>query len=334
MNLCPSCSYANRADATVCHACGFALVVRCPHCAARNSATSPTCRECGTALAPDEAEQLRPPEAPADVSATSRAPVDAGQLPRLSLTDALWIDDVARPGRVGHTFSSEGPTLNLLDLDIFDARQGVPPSPSSQPELIRSDPEPVFPAPIAADPSAVESTQGVEAATLPGSAASTSKANRRAAVRRARMAAQVPVVGATAGPPDVLVLDENDAARAELCGLLEAFGFKAHPARDPAEARALLASHGFVAVFLAVVLDGTDSDAAADLCLHIQQASAQPSGRTTALVIVGSGAQPVERVRASMAGADQFLVRPASRGSVARALDACGVALPSDPRRV
>ena len=40
-----------------------------------------------------------------------------------------------------------------------------------------------------------------------------------------------------------------------------------------------------------------------------------------------------QRVRASMAGADQFLVNPASRGDVARALDACGVDLPSDPRR-
>ena len=254
-------------------------------------------------------------------------------MPRLPLSDALWTDDVAMPSRAEHTFVSEGPTLNLLDLGDPNAPPDVAPGPSSQPELVRSDPEPMFPAPIAAEPPAIRPPPGTENAAPAGSAAATSKAERRAAVRRARMARQSPADRATLGPPDVLVLDENDAARAQLCDFLEVFGFKVHPARDPAEARVLLASYGFVAVFLGVALDGTESDDAAELCRRIKQPASPTSGGTAALVVVGTGARPVERVRASMAGADQFLVKPASRGSVARALDSCGVSLPSDPRR-
>jgi hypothetical protein len=44
-------------------------------------------------------------------------------------------------------------------------------------------------------------------------------------------------------------------------------------------------------------------------------------------------ARPADRVRATLVGADEFLVKPLQRGHIARALEACGVALPSDPRR-
>ena len=270
VNLCPSCSYANPAHASFCNACGFALVVRCPHCAARNDASSPTCRECGTALAPGQTGHVRLPLSPSDASGASTPPSIGGEVPRLPLSDALWTDDGAMPSRAEHTFVSEGPTLNLLDLGDPNAPPDMAPGPS-QSELVRSDPEPAFPAPIAAEPPAIRPPPGTEDAAPAGSAAATSKAEHRAAVRRARMARQLPADRATTGPPDVLVLDENDAARAQLCGFLEAFGFEVHPARDPAEARVLLASHGFVAVFLGVALDGTEGDDAAELCRRIKQ---------------------------------------------------------------
>jgi DNA-binding response OmpR family regulator len=161
----------------------------------------------------------------------------------------------------------------------------------------------------------------------------TSKAKRRAAVRRARLATQGSTAASPATPPDVLVLDNDDTLRTGLCAVLEKFGFRPHPVRSQDEARAALSERVFVATFLHIALDGTDRDAAADLCVRARQAPAQGSGHAAALIIVGSGARPVERVRASMAGADQFLVNPASRGDVARALVACGVELPSDPRR-
>lgn len=158
-----------------------------------------------------------------------------------------------------------------------------------------------------------------------------SRAQRRAAVRRTRIASELPA--APPGPPDVLVLDANDSTRAELCQVLHGFGFRAFPARSPAEARTLLAARGFVAVFLDIVFDGTASDVSADLCQRAREPGLHVPGHTCALIVIDGGRRPVDRVRASMAGADQVLIRPASRGAVARALDACGMPLPSDPRR-
>ena len=158
-----------------------------------------------------------------------------------------------------------------------------------------------------------------------------SRFQRRAAVRRNRIAAELPA--APPGPPDVLVLDANDTTRAELCQVLQGFGFRAFPARGPAEARTLLAARGFVAVFLDIVFDGTASDVSADLCQRARQPGLHVLGHSCALIVIDSGTRPVDRVRASLAGADQVLIRPASRGAVARALDACSMPLPNDPRR-
>ena len=52
------------------------------------------------------------------------------------------------------------------------------------------------------------------------------------------------------------------------------------------------------------------------------------------LIVVTGSARPLERVRAELAGCDAFLHKPVSRGAVAQALEACGVALPIDARRV
>ena len=158
-----------------------------------------------------------------------------------------------------------------------------------------------------------------------------SRAERRAAVRRSRIATEAPA--APPGPPDVLVLDANDTTRAALCKVLQGFGFRAFPARSPAEARTLLAARGFVAVFLDVVFDGTASDVSADLCQRAREPGLYVPGHTCALIVIDSGTRPVDRVRASLAGADQVLIRPATRGALARALDACGLPLPNDPRR-
>jgi hypothetical protein len=38
-------------------------------------------------------------------------------------------------------------------------------------------------------------------------------------------------------------------------------------------------------------------------------------------------------VRMQLAGADQTIFRPVGRGDLARALDACGLSLPHDPRQ-
>ena len=334
VNLCPSCAHANPITASFCNACGEALAVRCPHCAARNDVTSTRCRACGTALTPGATGLVRLPFPSSDGSGDSGSAATDGALPRLSMQDALWTDDTTVPSPLELTPEAVALTVNLLDLGDPKASPGAQPESPLHPQLVRSDPEPAFPAAVEAEPAAEQATEGIGIAAPKGAAPETAKAAHRAAVRHARLARESPEIGATVGPPDVLVLDDNDAARAQLCSLIEGFGFRAHAARTHAEARAMLATRGFVAVFLDIVLSGTARDAAADLCQRVKQAPAHASGRAAALLIVGSGARPVDRVRASLAGADQFLVKPASRGDVVRALDACGVALPSDPRRV
>ena len=239
-------------------------------------------------------------------------------------------------------------TLTLRDLGEPPALLPDEAAAASQPELVRSDPDPVAPptvpppAPawVAGVPPTLPLSSAVPAATPPAKALP-SKADRRAAVRRARLARDASASAAAAGPREVLVLDGIAATRTELCALLTGFGFIVRPARTHAEAFALLASHDFAAVFLDIVLDGYNEGVAFELCLRAKSApaagspadSAPGSVQPGALIIVGSATRPVERVRASLAGADQFLARPASRGTLAKALDACGVALPCDPRR-
>jgi hypothetical protein len=50
------------------------------------------------------------------------------------------------------------------------------------------------------------------------------------------------------------------------------------------------------------------------------------------LVLASAALQPMDRVRAELAGCDETIVKPVTRGSVAGALDKRGIALPVDPR--
>jgi hypothetical protein len=43
---------------------------------------------------------------------------------------------------------------------------------------------------------------------------------------------------------------------------------------------------------------------------------------------------PADRVRAALAGISSPLIKPVTRGEVARALEACDVVLPADARRL
>jgi DNA-binding response OmpR family regulator len=53
-----------------------------------------------------------------------------------------------------------------------------------------------------------------------------------------------------------------------------------------------------------------------------------------AVLIVTKELQPADRVRAALAGIDSPLIKPVTRGDVARALEACYVTLPADARRL
>jgi CheY-like chemotaxis protein len=236
----------------------------------------------------------------------SEAPMDT--LPG-ELIDEFFED--SRPNDPG----ANDLTLTLRSLDEPAAQGGETVS-APIPELVPSDP-------VDASGNSV----------LPEVARSVKKAARRAAVRRARLATASRESGAASGLADLLVLDENDAARKQLSSLLEGFGFCVHAALSIAQAREMLAARPFAAVFLDIELDGTYQSAGADLCRRVKRVLTRTPGRAPALIIISERMRPVDRVRAAMAGSDRFLLKPLSRGDVVRALEDCEVFLPLDARR-
>lgn len=175
--------------------------------------------------------------------------------------------------------------------------------------------------------SAAVALDGVPAAPPP--ARPSAKDSMRRAVRRARRAA---AGDSTYTLTDVLVLDRDEAARDHLSALLRAFGFTVHPAATNAQAAVLLGIHQLAAAFLDIVLDDSDGGEGVALCRLARKPSQADVHWTQALVVVSGQVKSTDPVRARLAGADVHLVKPLSRGDVARALEACGVALPADAR--
>lgn len=363
--ICPSCDHINPVDSFFCSSCDDALTLRCPQCANRQPLPSLQCGACGGILPggadaatgadtdanadtdsdtpvaqplPSEAAHPRP-NAPGEVFSawrldrfSSRPGDRALDAPSPQVEPPSLVDRPRLAGAEdvsawiwGHTDANTdaeaAALLESLDIDDSAAAAWLPLAAAQASARILSEPAP------------------------PVSASQALKAKRRAFVRRARLNEDRPAPMPPGATLHALVLDKDAVARVELCALLEGFGFCAHPARTHAQAHALLGLHKVVAAFLCVVLDGNEADEASALCLSVGQliraaACAIPQVEApvtaqarTALVIVGSGARPVERVRARLAGADEFLDKPASRGGLARALDTCGVAMPADPRR-
>lgn len=154
-----------------------------------------------------------------------------------------------------------------------------------------------------------------------------SRAEQRAAVRRARRRARTDVVPST----EVLVYDADEDGRAPLCGWLRAFGFEVCQTADPGEAWALVRLRRFAAVFVDVPFDDRDGGAGVQLCKLVKSQS-RDRGEAVLLVLASRALSHVERVAAELAGCDAFIVKPATRGAVAGVLDRHGIALPSDAR--
>jgi len=159
----------------------------------------------------------------------------------------------------------------------------------------------------------------------------TSRAARRAAVRRAMRRAQQ---AAGDSPADVLVYDPDDEARECIGVWLSAFGFTLHSVRDLGEAWAIVSTRREAAVFVDIVFDDSDGGAGVELCKRVKAMSRQRSdARPTLLVLVSRRLAPVEQVAAKLAGCDECLVKPVTRGAVAGVLDTHGVSMPLDSRR-
>jgi CheY-like chemotaxis protein len=301
----------------------------CPACQHVIPPGAARCGACGASL--DAGDTIR------DTLALSERPTEPGRLEPES--GALWLDELELPP------DSEAPTLSDdAPLNITLREIATPPAPpasdfgrprgkataSSLPaeELLVSDPEPPFP------PGSEERERSSIRALLAtdGAARAAAKAAKRKAVRRARIGSAASQDAETPAVPHVLVLDADDGARASLCTLLEGFGFRVLPVIDVERAMMLADGHRFVAAFVDVVLDGTDGGGGVELCALLKSHSPPPGGAHMALVLVRAQLQPMERVRAKLAGCDAFLVKPVARGDVARALEACSVRLPADAR--
>jgi CheY-like chemotaxis protein len=179
-----------------------------------------------------------------------------------------------------------------------------------------------------------EVVAGLEAASQDATAEparhSEAKAAARRAARRARLAA---AAGQAASiPPDVLVLDEDDEARNELCSLLEKFGFCTYPARNGAQALWLIGARTFRIAFLDIMLDGSDGGGGLEVCEQFRTRLSDAPATASGLFLMSSNPKPVDRVRAALAGGSAFLVKPLRRGDVAKVIEACGIAMPHDHR--
>lgn len=152
---------------------------------------------------------------------------------------------------------------------------------------------------------------------------------RRAEVRRERLRDTATASDAQAAP-EVLVLSAADAATSTLCALLKGFGFGVRVLREPPP---LPAPWPFAAVFVDHALRAADGSDAIDLCNQVRECSRLPGERKPMLLLVADQLSQTDRVRAGLAGCSEVIVGEVTRGSVAGALDARGIALPSDPRR-
>jgi CheY-like chemotaxis protein len=296
MSQCPACTRANPDDARFCNACGTPLVRRCPVCDVINVRSRVRCHHCAAMLDPQALPPLLPdePDGP-----------DVGVVPVLDTPDDTEPAGWTLSLRDGPTLSASGSGASLPDID-----------PTALLPADRDAPQHVLPA--APSPAAAMADPDALAAR---------KARRRAAVRQAQ---QTRPAGTDAAPAicDVLVLEADPRARADLCRTLELFGFRPHVAVSAAEAVGLSLRQLHVAAFLGLGSDYESSDTES-LCRRLHDAR---RGRPLALIAIGDRKRHADRIRMQLAGADQVLFRPVGRGDVARALADCGLRLPRDPR--
>ena len=254
-------------------------------------------------VAPPGAAALVP--RPIDLSRIMRALAElSGQL--ASPPDVLLPDGYDDPDK---TIVFEPPVLTDA-VPVPPPREPPAAAPAPEPE---PEPEPIAP---------------------PLDARHAKKAAARAAARRARMSHVHTDPGQLEQMRDVLVLDADVASSAHLSGLLELFGFRVHVARNILQAADILSQRPLVAAFLDIAFDGADQGDGLTLLQTIHDLPRLVGHTAPAVLTVTAKLQPANRVRAALFGISSPLIKPVTRGDVARALEACDVQLPSDARRL
>ena len=331
-NVCAACVRLNLPDASICSTCAAPLLGAAPQ---------------PSAIFVDLTEMEL------DADTTPSVHLDAPELQRWFSSRTGGLDAPAEPAHVAPTREPDAPPppplpplppLTLREVEAMSAPDddGATPADPLPPGVVVSDPDAQPPqalvkrlaagAAAAAPPQARRGSTPAPPADTAADATVSTKVQRRAQVRRKVLANKGHPV-ATATLADVLVLESDDAARVQLCALLEAFGFRTHPVQSTMQAVRMLAAKRYAVAFLSVIFDGSAGPASHDLCSRVKAPPVHAHDTVCALIVVTGSARPLERVRAELAGCDAFLPKPASRGAVAQALEACGVALPIDARR-
>ena len=269
----------------------------CPSCEHINSADTSICEACGTDWG--EADTQRLPLRP---------------VARVHSIGALWLDELGESRRT--------------------PRPADEPSLASRSTTLRETHVPLAPALVVQAPAPDGLVRDATDTTLAADVRADQKATQRAEVRRRRLRRPSGTGGAARITPEVLVLDANDTSRDSLCHLLRAFGFGVHAMSDPAEASALAASRVLVAIFVDMALMTANGGDGIELCSQIREIRQRRDAGASVLVLLAARLRPIDRVRAELAGCDEVILKPVSRGVVARALDARGILLPSDERRI
>lgn len=241
---------------------------------------------------------------------------------------SVFVGSSAPEGAASHLMRPIDPSRILRTLDALTVRNRPPGQAAFlDPDIILPTLDDVLDAPVASwassqpqplhDPKAAEDAHHA------------AKAAARAAARRARQAAERAGAGALEPLRDVLVFDTDPQTNAVLCRLLLQFGFEPHAAASLAQVDLALAAHPFAAMFLDIALD----DPGVALLRRARELPVPAGHPAPALLLLASRLDAAERVAAALAGLPGPLLKPLSRGDVARALVDGGVALPSDARR-
>jgi len=125
-------------------------------------------------------------------------------------------------------------------------------------------------------------------------------------------------------PPPVLIVAADEASSRALEGQLVAFGLGSVKVNTSEKALELLGRLNFRFVFVDVELDEASGLGGLHLCQRIKRDSGAEPRK---VFLTAAAARPVDKVRATLAGADAFLDKPVDDGALRRALSAHGAPL-------
>ncbi|MED5620604.1 response regulator [Ideonella sp. BN130291] len=138
-----------------------------------------------------------------------------------------------------------------------------------------------------------------------------------------RRASDLPEPARTVSP-QVLLVDPNDLSARTLERQLQALGLSVARANTSGKALELMARLAFQFVFVDTELGAASEMDGLNLCQHVKHQHAVGTGTRPAVFLLSDTDAPVQRVRATLAGADAYLVKPVDDGSLRRLLAAHG----------